>query len=444
MKDGNFEVKSKEEIDKMSVTELAEYQTKHAEHKQAQALKAIEEKIDAIKESADKDSEASKSTIAELNKEIESLKKENDLHILRIKGQAEKSTFKITREDEGTLSAQMKKNKEQFEALKDKRIASVSLDVDDIATKATHNPTDISDREQLGQWIPGVNEIPYQRVYMADTFNRARASTEYVKQVYQNTLVRDAKNVAACAESTHNSKVDFAIADLQMKKIRDFTHVCIDMMDDYSFVESQIRKLIDTDIRLKEDYDLLLGDGLSANINGIDSYASTFSASSTGANYAGKIEEATLIDLLVVAGAQIKAFGAQNFFMPNYIMLNPVDATLMGLLKDEDKNYIKVGSVNASVFRDRNGSLFINGMRVVENPNVPANEAYIYDGRKATYYERKGMTIEFAYENRSNFEQELVTVKGVKRGNLWVAENDANAFMHIDDISAGIVAITPT
>jgi hypothetical protein len=130
--------------------------------------------------------------------------------------------------------------------------------------------------------------------------------------------------------------------------------------------------------------------------------------------------------------------------MPNYIHLNPVDATLLGLLKDGDKNYISAGTVNASVFRDMNGVLYINGMRVVENPNVPQNEAYIYDGRKGTFYRRKGVVVEFAYENGTNFESELVTVKAYERCNLWVSNNDTNAFMHIDDIAAGVVAITAT
>jgi hypothetical protein len=103
-----------------------------------------------------------------------------------------------------------------------------------------------------------------------------------------------------------------------------------------------------------------------------------------------------------------------------------------------------MGSVNASVFRDANGTLFINGMLVVENPNCPQNEAYVMDSTKGRYYNRRGITIEMAYENRENFEQELVTVKAFERGNLRVRNNDANAFMHIDDLTAGIAAIEKT
>jgi len=83
-------------------------------------------------------------------------------------------------------------------------------------------------------------------------------------------------------------------------------------------------------------------------------------------------------------------------------------------------------------------------MLVVENPNCPENEAYIFDSSKGRYYRRRGMVVEFAYENGTNFEQELVTVKAYERGNLRVRNNDANAFMHIDDIAAGIAAIERT
>ena len=66
---------------------------------------------------------------------------------------------------------------------------------------------------------------------------------------------------------------------------------------------------------------------------------------------------------------------------------------------------------------------------------------YILDSTKGTVFQRKGVTVEMSFENSDNFERELVTVKAYERLNLRVRNNDANAFMHIADISAAITAI---
>ncbi len=412
-----------------------------------------EEVIKALESKLEEKGFASKNDVEAIKASIEELKGVADQTELKAAFDKLEGEIEALKEKEVSIGKDrsmtpvrevMEQNKEKIQAVKSGKLSKITLEVEDYAGKATHNPTDIGDREQLGQFEPDISKIVRNRYFMENLFPTGNASTEYIKYIEEATIVRDAKNVAACAISTHNSKVTFGIRDLQMKKIRDFTHVCIDMMDDYSFVESEIRDLVDTGVKLKKDADLLLGDGVGANINGVDSYSSTFSAASLGANYANTVENPQLIDLLVVAGAQIKAFGGQNAFMPNVVILNPIDATLLGLLKDGESNYIKMGSVNASVFRDANGTLFINGMLVVENPNCPQNEAYVMDSTKGRYYNRRGITIEMAYENRENFEQELVTVKAYERGNLRVRNNDANAFMHIDDLTAGIAAIEKT
>jgi hypothetical protein len=414
---------------------------------------STEEVIKALETKLEEKGFASKTDVEGINAQIEQLKTIADQTELKSsfdKLEAEIDALKAVKVEVGKdlsmtpVKKAMLENKEQISALKNGELQKVTIDVEDFTSKAVHNPTDIGNRNQLGQFEPDLSKIVRNRYFMENLFPTGTATTEYIKYVEEATILRDAKNVAACAETTHDSKVTFGIRDLQMKKLRDFTDVCIDMMDDYSFVETEIRDLVDTGVRLREDSQLLLGDGIGANLNGVLSYSSTFSATATGANYANKVADAQLIDLLVVAGAQIKAFGGQRSFMPNVIILNPVDATLLGLLKDGESNYIKMGSVNASVFRDAGGNLFVNGMLVVENANCPSNQAFVMDSTKARLYNRTGITIEFAYENRQNFEQELVTVKAMKRGNLRVRNNDANAFLHIPNIATGITAITAT
>lgn len=319
---------------------------------------------------------------------------------------------------------------------------SLSMDVE---LKATQGASDIDSGLDFAQMMPGIGKIPHRRRYIKDRIRTIRTNTEYIKYLDQETVVRDAKNVAACGTTTHNTKLTWKVYSVQQQKVRDFVHICIDMMDDYDFVEGEIRNLLDTSLQLKIDNDLLLSDGVAPNPNSIDSVASTFDAAAVGASYFGALEAPTLIDLIVVAGAQIAAFGAENSWVADTCYLNPRDLTLLKLLKDADENYIKGNTIAPRIIGNRNGNLVIDGViEVIGNPNVPANEAYIFDSTRAAIIQSKNATIEFSYENRENFETETVTAKGYERLNLWIRNVDANAFMHIDDIAAAIVAITTT
>jgi hypothetical protein len=111
------------------------------------------------------------------------------------------------------------------------------------------------------------------------------------------------------------------------------------------------------------------------------------------------------------------------------------------LYKDADNNYIKSDTI-MRVITNTNGNLEIDGVELISNPNVPANELYVFDSRRATIYKRKNATVELSYENRENFETETVTVKAYERLNMLVRSVDANAFMHCDDIATGLVDIT--
>jgi len=153
------------------------------------------------------------------------------------------------------------------------------------------------------------------------------------------------------------------------------------------------------------------------------------------------ISEPTIIDLIVVAAAQIEYLGSNNFWKANTCYLNPRDLTLIKVYKDLDLNYIKSDTI-MRVINNANGNLEIDGVELISNPNVTANELYIFDSTRATIYKRKNVSVEFSYENNDNFETETVTVKAYERLNMLVRTVDANAFMHVDDIDAALAALT--
>jgi len=296
--------------------------------------------------------------------------------------------------------------------------------------KASQAASDIDAGTDFADMLSGVGQIATRMPLMRSLFNQRNTTKEYIKYNDQETVVRDAKNVAGCAATTHNSKITWKVRTLQITKVRDMVDVCIDMMEDYDWVTGEIRDLVNTDVALKVDEGLLLGTDVYPELNSVAAVASTFAAGA----YALSVQAATLIDLVRVAACQISDFGQNNKFNANVMLLNPADQCLMTLEKDLNNNYMIPNWIT-------NDGVNIGAVRVLTNQLVPADEAYIMDTTKGTVVSRRGVTVEFGFENATNFEKELVTVKAYERLNFLVRNVDKNAFMHIPSIAAAITAI---
>ncbi len=388
------------------------------------ALKALKEKVDGLKPNDEEASKKMREDLDELGLKVKAL------------GEAASNVKKFKK---GSIAETLMNNKAKLDEFISKKSGKLMIE-----HKASETSTDIDGRENFFTWHEGgrVGQLPVRRPFMRELFRNVSTTTEFIKYMDQETIVRDAKNVALCGVTTSNTKVTFKVRSIQIQKVRDFIDICLDMMNDYAFVQGEIENLLATSKELKIDNDLLLGTGVAPILNSVDMVASTFDAAAAGADYSESVTAPNLIDLISIAGAQIKAFGQQNMWMPNYVLLNPREVQNMKALKDKNDNYIKNPMLFSSLFQDSAGRYYIDGMLLVENPLVPENEFYIGDFTKGTIYSMPGIGIEFAYENNDNFEVEVVTVKIYERLNLLIRNLDANAFMHCDDIEAALVAIT--
>ena len=422
-----FTKKTAEEISKLNEVEINDYHTaleKHREEKEAELNKSISEKasneeLTALKAEVaklkDSEFETMKSTLKAQGKEMAKLVEQVETQTAKEGVSFTMAVLKGLKENEGNLKDVLKNG-----------AGTVKLEI-----KASQDSSDLTSATDYATVESGVGQIATRQALMKSLFPVQAISTEYLKYNDQETIVRDAKNVAGCAASTHNSKITWQVRTLQISKVRDFVDVCVDMMSDLPYVGGEIRNLVSTDVALKVDQQLLLGTGVYPELNSVDAVASTFAAG----DYAASVQDATLIDLIKVAGCQISDFGQNNKFMANTVLLNPVDACLMQLIKDADGNYIVPNWITSD-------GVNIGAMRVIANQLIPANEAYVFDSSKGTIFQRRGATVELAFENRENFEKELVTVKAYERLNFRVRNVDANAFMHIADLGAAITAIT--
>lgn len=431
----NFEEKTLEEKEAMTFEELSDYRQKENEFISANLEKRLQDQLDTINEGREEGEDMS-AEIKAIEEKMQKMIDEVNKHGLLMKKISEKG-FSHGSEKAKTIQSVLKEREDEFKEFQESGKGKFIMEVE--ISKASQAASDIDSGTDFAQMLPGVGQIARKRTYIKDRIRVVPTNTEYIKYLDQETVVRDAKNVAGCAASTSTTKLTWKTRTLQQQKVRDFIDVCVDMLEDYDFVEAEIRNLIDSSVQLKIDNDLLLADGIAPNPNSIDSISATFAAGA----YALLVPTPTIIDLIVVVSAQIKALGQENFWTADTCYINPVDLTLLKLLKDVDENYIKGNSIAPSIIMDRAGNIVVDGMvDLIPNPNVPANELYVFDSTQAAIYQKKTAVIEMSFENNDNFETETVTVKAYERLNLLVRNVNANAFIHVPNITTAIAAIT--
>lgn len=328
------------------------------------------------------------------------------------------------------------KAEEIKEGLTAKR-ASVNM----IVEKATATYGDITSGSDFAQMRPGVTDQPVRMPRLRSLFSTIPLTTEVYKYADQETVVRDAQNVAVCAPVTSTTKETLQIRQMTTKAVKDTMDFCRHFVEDYPFMQSRINKLINESVTLQVDDQILNGDGTGENLYGITYYASEFDATNVvlplndGVN--GTIQAATFVDLLLGMARQIQLLGKQGSFVPNYALVNLADwFRLVESRKDLNNNYI---DARVSVI---NGIPYVGGMAVLPLYNVTINTCYVFDSRKAEILDRMQLAIEIAFQNGTNWESDIATIKGVERVNLWCSNNNKNAFMKCSDVATAITAIT--
>ena len=379
----------------------------------------------------------------ELAKAIETLKssKEEEMKLihnnmkeiaLRLKSMGEGRTSDTKKglrqyiEDHSEILKQIRENGKA-----QKSHAGFSFEVN----KATEGASDIGDRDYLGAIEAGIEKKPVRKTSILDLFSRQPVSTEYLHYWEEDVVTRDAKFVVACATSSHDTKKTWAKRTVELAKIRDIVDVCLDMLDDYAFVESEIRALVNESIALAADYELLLGAYASpTDMLSIDYISSEFNPANPLADFSASFQSPTIGDLTVSMKSQINTFGQQNRWVADTVLMNETDRVKYLHAKDDNGNYLFPNFVYGSTD-------MINGMRIVTSPIVAQNTLYVFDSTKGKILDRKRLTVTASFENKDNIEHELVTFIGVERLQFHVRMINRDAFMKCSDIATALGAI---
>ena len=283
----------------------------------------------------------------------------------------------------------------------------------------------------LGVRLPGIGELPYLGMVMAPLFRKATigAGMNGTIRYYDQAAVTRNADFKAESAAYPESAISWIERTANAEKLADSIPVTKEAFNDIDFIKSELDRLLNLNLALKEDAALYSGDGNTPNIKGINVYATAKDATVLAAPYAASVNNANLYDLIAVLRV-ILSSSKQSKYAMSHVLLNPADVLKFKLKKGADGHYVLPPFISAD-------GRYIDGCQVIESNQVTANTLCAGDFRYGTIYEAQGIEIEMGWIN-DQFVQDAMTIKASKRELLLVRNVDADAFLKITDIDAAV------
>jgi len=309
--------------------------------------------------------------------------------------------------------------KGQLEALK----GGKSLDLD---IKADTTITgDYTGNIALSTLEAGVNRIARQIPKLRLIANIGTTISKFVTYIQQTQTSTAGWTLEAGTKT--EGELKYAEVSKEVKKVAGIIKVSKEMLEDLSFVRNEINTDLLATLEDAIENSLLNGTGSSGTLEGLLSFAQTFSAGS----FALSIPLANISDVIRIAAAQIE--GAK--FMATHVVLNPVDVAKMQLTKSTYGEY----TYPLFYVDNMTGEPKIAQLTVVSTTWMTAGNFLVADMSKSNIRMRENMNVTVGYVN-DDFQRNMVSILAEARLVHYVKANDVNAFVK-GNIATAITAI---
>lgn len=246
---------------------------------------------------------------------------------------------------------------------------------------------------------PEVVGIPRQSVHIRDLIPSVtvdQGSIEYARQTTRTNAAAPVAEEAAKPESA----LAWALENTPVQTIATWIPASRQALDDLPMLQG----LIDTELRymldITEDAQLLAGDGVSPNLDGLITNATAYSGAAEA-----KISNVTLIDKLRVAMLE----ATLNLFPADGVVLHPEDWMVIETTKDADNRYIFANPTGIA-------GPVLWGRRVVPTLAMTVDKFLVGAFQvAATIYDRMDTEVLISSEDRDNFIKNMLTVRAEKR-----------------------------
>jgi HK97 family phage major capsid protein len=261
--------------------------------------------------------------------------------------------------------------------------------------------------------LPGVLTLPQRRLTVRDLITPGRMDGNLLEYVKETIFTNNAAPVAEGAQKPESS-LGYDLVQTGPKVIAHFVKASRQILDDASQLASMIDGRMRLGLALKEEQQLLSGDGTGQNLLGIIPQATAFVAPADPAGVETMLDNIRLAMLQ----SELAEFPATG------IVLNPIDWALIELMKDTTGRYI-IGDPQGTT-----------APRLWNRP-VVATQAMTVDkfltggfAGAAQLFDRWLARVEVSTENQDDFIKNMVTILAEER--LALAVYRPQAFIYGD------------
>jgi HK97 family phage major capsid protein len=263
---------------------------------------------------------------------------------------------------------------------------------------------------------PSLVSLGQQQMTVADLLASATTNAVTIRYIREDTFTNAA---AMLAEEGQKPEMtwDLSEVDVTIKKIAVVSRTTTEMMEDHAQIMDYINQRLPFAVQQREELQLITGDGLGNNLQGILSLSGILTQA-----------KGTLSNLDAIYTAMVKV-RTQGFWEPDAIVMNPTNFTPIRLLKTTTGDYV-YGPPSIP------GPETIFGKRVVQTVNMTANTAVVGAWRLGgTLFYRRGIRIEATNSDASDFVYNRVAIRAEERvAPVWWRPS---AFCSVTGLDAG-------
>ncbi len=366
--------------------------------------------VEALKELQSKEI-AEKSSVDQLNGLISEVKET----VNELKDNMQTKKTKVN------LASEIKEQKENLKSIAQGSNKTVEL-------KALTNRAAIDPNEISGLDLPGITPFGRTARTFYDFLSKQviplpadHGGTIRYRDWDEDTTVRAAAAVAegaAFPESTAKFK-DYL---LPVEKVGDTLPVTEEFFEDEATAAAELNLFLQNNVLDKCANDIVLGDGISPNLQSINTRALAYTAPNAG------ITDANIYDLATKVVEDITTNKGSKY-QPNFALMNIADVNRLKLKKDADNNYIF----------DRLEEK-MQPLTVLVDNHVAANTMYVGDSRYVSVYEMPGVEVSRGMVGQQ-FREDEMTIKARKRLAFLIKNGNRDGFRKVADIGAALTAL---
>ena len=196
--------------------------------------------------------------------------------------------------------------------------------------------------------------------------------------------------------------------DLETRTVRDVAHLVRlhkNLMNDLALLQTYLPNRLRDGLLREESRQILRGAdgsneiiGLSQTGSHVDFDIAGFQAAVVNNNKL--VADANYVDILGYAKTQLRL----NNYVASRILMNPEDFYSLMFVVNDDGDYL---------MNTPNWQYVAN--LIVQSNYVNQDEFYVFDSRANTIFQRENINVEFSYEDRDNFQKNLVTIRAEER-----------------------------